>query len=63
MGLGTQLGDERKEWIETNFQVGMLGEMKKKALMKFHKGYRWRSKTHDNPVRLWFHLTLADISH
>ena len=52
MGLGTQLGDERKEWIETNFQVGMLAEMKKKALMKFHKGYRWRSKTHDNPVRL-----------
>lgn len=51
MGLGQQLGDERKEWIENNFQVGMLAEMKKKALMKFHKGYRWRSKTHDNPVR------------
>ena len=54
MGLGTQLGDERKEWIESNFQVGMLAEMKKKALMKFHKGYRWRSKTHDNPVRFPF---------
>lgn len=50
MGLGSKLGDERKEWIETNFQMEAMAEMKKKALMKFHKGYRWRSKTHDNPV-------------
>ena len=50
MGVGDKLGEKRKEFIEENFLVETMKGYKKKALMKFHKGYRWRGKTHDNGV-------------
>lgn len=49
-GVGEKLGDERKKWIEDNFMVEAMQTQKKKALMKYYKGYRWRGKTHDNGV-------------
>ena len=56
-GVGEALGDERKRWIEENFNVEAMKESKKKALMKYHKGYRWRGKTHDNEVSLGLSLS------
>jgi large subunit ribosomal protein L23 len=50
MGLGDALGKQREEWLEDNFMVERMKTYRKSALMKFYKGYRWRSKTHDNEV-------------
>jgi large subunit ribosomal protein L23 len=53
MGLGDALGKQREEWLEDNFMVERMKTYRKSALMKFYKGYRWRSKTHDNEVSGW----------
>ncbi|KAK4684265.1 large subunit ribosomal protein L23, partial [Tremellales sp. Uapishka_1] len=47
MGEGVA-AKERKEWLEEHFRLTEDEEMKKRARMKMYKGWRWRSKTHDN---------------
>jgi large subunit ribosomal protein L23 len=42
----------REEFLQDNFQTEAGQEFRKKSMMKLAKGWRWRTGTHDNQVRL-----------
>ncbi|WVQ98133.1 hypothetical protein IAU59_005255 [Kwoniella sp. CBS 9459] len=51
-GLETGVGDKsakaRDTWLQQNYSLDISQEMRKRAMFKYYKGGRWRSKTHAN---------------
>ena len=49
-GVGDKWAVEREEWLNDKFQKDRMDENMKRARFKLYKGYRWRSRWHDNEV-------------
>ncbi|WWD21563.1 hypothetical protein CI109_106049 [Kwoniella shandongensis] len=51
-GARTGKGDEaalaRDRWLQENYSLRTSEEMRKRAMFKYYKGSRWRSRTHAN---------------
>ncbi|WWC59526.1 mitochondrial 54S ribosomal protein uL23m [Kwoniella dejecticola CBS 10117] len=47
-GQGDALGLARDEWLEQQYSLNISQEMRKRAMFKYYKGARWRSRTHAN---------------
>ncbi|WVF69717.1 hypothetical protein IAT40_004496 [Kwoniella sp. CBS 6097] len=48
MGVGDKLAQARDTWLQQNYSLDVSQEMRKRAMFKYYKGGRWRSKTHAN---------------
>ncbi|OCF32530.1 hypothetical protein I317_00297 [Kwoniella heveanensis CBS 569] len=48
MGVGDKLAKARDTWLQQNYSLDVSQEMRKRAMFKYYKGGRWRSKTHAN---------------
>lgn len=51
-GVGAKWAEEREEWLNDKFQKDRMDENMKRARFKLYKGYRWRSRWHDNEASL-----------
>ena len=49
-GVGDKWAEEREGWLNEKFQKDRMDENMKRARFKLYKGYRWRSRWHDNEV-------------
>lgn len=49
-GKGDQWAQQREDWLNDKFQKDRMDENMKRARFKLYKGYRWRSRWHDNEV-------------
>ena len=49
-GVGDKWAQERENWLNEKFQKDRMDENMKRARFKLYKGYRWRSRWHDNEV-------------
>ncbi|WWC68004.1 mitochondrial 54S ribosomal protein uL23m [Kwoniella pini CBS 10737] len=47
-GQGDALGLAREEWLENQYSINISKEMRNRAMFKYYKGARWRSRTHAN---------------
>ncbi|WVW78367.1 hypothetical protein I302_100321 [Kwoniella bestiolae CBS 10118] len=47
-GVGDQLAQARDTWLQDNYSLRISEEMRKRAMFKYYRGTRWRSKTHAN---------------
>jgi len=51
-GVGDKWSKAREDWLNEKFQKDRMDENMKRARFKMYKGYRWRSRWHDNEVCL-----------
>lgn len=49
-GVGDKWSKGREDWLNEKFQKDRMDENMKRARFKMYKGYRWRSRWHDNEV-------------
>jgi large subunit ribosomal protein L23 len=49
-GVGDQWSQAREDWLNEKFQKDRMDDNMKRARFKLYKGYRWRSRWHDNEV-------------
>jgi large subunit ribosomal protein L23 len=49
-GVGDKWSKAREDWLNEKFQKDRMDENMKRARFKMYKGYRWRSRWHDNEV-------------
>ncbi len=49
---GERLVKDRENWLNENYRLDDATGYRQTVLMKYYKGYRWRTKTHDNSVSL-----------
>ncbi|WRT64705.1 uncharacterized protein IL334_001639 [Kwoniella shivajii] len=47
-GMGDALAKARDTWLQENYSLKTSEEMRKRAMFKYYKGARWRSRTHAN---------------
>ncbi|WWC86839.1 uncharacterized protein L201_001718 [Kwoniella dendrophila CBS 6074] len=47
-GQGDALANSRDTWLQENYSLRLSEQMRKRAMFKYYKGARWRSKTHAN---------------
>ncbi|KAK8847472.1 hypothetical protein IAR55_005330 [Kwoniella newhampshirensis] len=47
-GKGDEPALARDKWLEQNYSLRTSEEMRKRAMFKYYKGSRWRSRTHAN---------------
>ncbi|WVR04701.1 hypothetical protein IAU60_001712 [Kwoniella sp. DSM 27419] len=48
LGLGDSLAKVRDTWLQENYSIRISEEMRKRAMFKYYKGAKWRSRTHAN---------------
>jgi large subunit ribosomal protein L23 len=53
-GVGEEWAQSREDWLNEKFQKDRMDENMKRARFKLYKGYRWRSRWHDNEVSLGY---------
>jgi large subunit ribosomal protein L23 len=53
-GVGDEWAQAREDWLNEKFQKDRMDENMKRARFKLYKGYRWRSRWHDNEVSKGF---------
>lgn len=51
---GERLVSIRQDWLDENYRIREAAQYRKKILMKYYKGYRWRTGQHDNSVSFAF---------
>ncbi|OCF77010.1 hypothetical protein I204_02719 [Kwoniella mangroviensis CBS 8886] len=47
-GVGDQWAQARDTWLQDNYSLNISEQMRKRAMFKYYRGTRWRSKTHAN---------------
>jgi len=60
-GVGDKWSKGREDWLNEKFQKDRMDENMKRARFKMYKGYRWRSRWHDNEVSCLLYSKCATL--